>query len=74
MEKEGSKNVVIKDSDDKRQITVVLAATLAGCFVHPQILYEGKLIDVIQWYNFLRAGMCHILQIIGQMKYQWSSI
>jgi len=34
--------VIIEVSDDIRQITVVLAATLTGCFMHPQILYEGK--------------------------------
>jgi len=42
MEKQGSKNMVIKGSDDKQQITVVLAATLTGCFMRPLILYEGK--------------------------------
>ena len=39
MEKGSSKDVVIEGSDDKLQITIVLAATLT---MHPQILYEGK--------------------------------
>ena len=43
MEKQGSKNAVIKGSDDKPQITVVLAATFTGCFTYPHILYEGKI-------------------------------
>jgi len=42
MAKQGSKNVVIKGSDDKWKITVVLAVTLTGCFMHPLILYDGK--------------------------------
>ena len=42
IEKQGSKNVVIKGSNDRRQLTIVLAAILTGCFKYPQILYEGK--------------------------------
>lgn len=38
----GQKNVPIAHSDDKRQVTAVLAATITGEFVYPQILYQGK--------------------------------
>jgi len=34
MEKGGSENVVIKDSDDKQQIAVILAAILADCYLY----------------------------------------
>ena len=42
MEKQGTKNIIVTGVDDKRQITLVLAATMTGCFLNPQILYEGK--------------------------------
>ena len=42
MEKQGTKNIIVTGVDDKRQITLVMAATMTGCFLHPQILYEGK--------------------------------
>ena len=42
MEKQGTKNIIIAGVDDKRQITLVMAATMTGRFLHPQILYEGK--------------------------------
>eukprot|EP00731_Ephydatia_muelleri_P007000 Em0003g1248a len=42
MEKTGSKQVPIIGLDDKRQITVVLAITLSGLLLPPQVLYQGK--------------------------------
>ena len=38
----GAKVVPIANSDDKRQVTAVLAAMLTGEFLPPQIIYEGK--------------------------------
>ena len=38
----GAKAVPIANSDDKRHVTAVLAATLTGEFLPPQIIYEGK--------------------------------
>ena len=38
----GAKVVPIANSDNKRQVTAVLAATLTGEFLPPQIVYEGK--------------------------------
>ena len=38
----GAKVVPIAHCDDKRQVTAVLAATLTGEFLPPQIIYEGK--------------------------------
>ena len=34
--------IIVTGVDDKRQITLVLAATMTGCFLYPQVLYEGK--------------------------------
>ena len=34
MEKGGSENVVIKGSDDKQHIAVILAVILADCYTH----------------------------------------
>ena len=42
MAKEGSKKVKIAVIDDKRQITVVLAGTLAGELLPLQLIYQGK--------------------------------
>ena len=42
MEKEGAKTVPIAYSDDKRQLTAVLAITAAGEYLPPQLLYQGK--------------------------------
>ena len=40
-EKKGSKRVEIRGIDDKRQITAVLAGTLSGKFLPPQLIYSG---------------------------------
>lgn len=42
MHKSGDKIIPIASSDDKRQITGILAATITGEFLPPQVLYEGK--------------------------------
>ena len=42
MEKEGTKIVPIAHSDDKRQLTAVLAVTAAGDYLPPQLLFQGK--------------------------------
>ena len=41
-EKEGTNIVPIAHSDDKRQLTAVLAITAAGDYLLPQLLYQGK--------------------------------
>ena len=38
----GEKQIPIKGIDDKHQYTVVLACTLSGDFLPPQILYQGE--------------------------------
>lgn len=42
MEKLGSKRIEIVGSDDKRQLTAVFGASLAGDFLPPQLVYKGK--------------------------------
>ena len=42
MEKEGSKQVTIAGSNDKRQITLLLTVTKAGTLLPPQLIYSGK--------------------------------
>ena len=42
METQGEKVVKISHSDDKRQITGVFAATLAGDYFPPHLIHKGK--------------------------------
>ena len=42
MELEGAKRVEITGKDDKRQITVVFAGSMAGDFLPIQLVYKGK--------------------------------
>ena len=42
MAKEGSKRVEIAGVEDKRQLTAVLAGTMSGKFLPPQVIYGGK--------------------------------
>jgi len=41
MDKKGTKKVKFVGLDDKHQITVVFAATMAGHFLPPQLVYKG---------------------------------
>ena len=45
MHQAGAKVVPISHSDDKRQVTAVLAATLRGELLPPQIIYQGKTVQ-----------------------------
>ena len=42
MHRAREKVITISNSDDKRQVTAVFAATLTGDFLAPQIIYKGK--------------------------------
>ena len=42
MNREGEKSIPISGLNNKREITVVLAATLAGEYLPPHLLYQGK--------------------------------
>ena len=52
MESEGAKKVEIVAKDDKCQITAVLAGSLKGDFLPPQIIYEGKTTRCLPVVNF----------------------
>ena len=52
MEKQGSKRVKIIGKDDKRQITVVLAGTMAGDFLPVQLVYQGTTSRCLPPYKF----------------------
>ena len=42
MEKEGTKRIELAGKEDKRQLTAVLAGSMSGDFLPPQIIYQGK--------------------------------
>ena len=42
MHRAGEKVVPITNSDDKRQITAVVAASMTGEYLPPQLIYTGK--------------------------------
>lgn len=42
MNRAGEKVIAIANSDDKRQITAVFAATMTGEYLPPQVIYKGK--------------------------------
>ena len=42
MNKAGEKIILIANLDDKRQITAVLAITMSGSYLAPQLIYQGK--------------------------------
>lgn len=50
--KSGSKRVEIVANDDKRQITAVLAGTLTGDFLPPQLIYKGTTPRCLPSVNF----------------------
>ena len=52
MEKEGTQRVEIVGKDDKCQITAVLAGSLTGDFLPPQLVYQGMTKRCIPTVNF----------------------
>lgn len=68
MEPMGSKRVEVTGLGDKRQITAVFCASLAGEFLLVQLIYREKRKPVYQDLYFLMIGMLHILLITGAMK------
>jgi hypothetical protein len=42
MAQSGSKQIPVVGMEDKREITVLLAATAAGSLLPPQVIYQGK--------------------------------
>ena len=52
MAEEGSSRVEIIGLGDKRQITAVLACTLSGKFLPPQVIYSGKTSHCLPTFSF----------------------
>ena len=52
MDREGSKRVEVTGVSDKRLITALFCGSLTGDFLPMQVVYKGRLIDVILTTNF----------------------
>ena len=52
MAEEGTKHVEIDGKDDKRQITAVFVCSMAGNFLPPQIIYQGKTTRCLPKFKF----------------------
>jgi len=52
MEAAGSKRVEVAGKDDKKQLTALLAGSLTGDFLPPQIIYQGKTTRCLPNYDF----------------------
>ena len=52
MEAEGAKRVEIAGKNDKRQLTAVLAGSMTGNFLPPQVIYQGKTQRCLPQYQF----------------------
>ena len=68
MQKECAKIVPIAHSDDKRQLTAVLAITVAGEYFPPQLLYQEGHQNATHKLHFHQVGMCGIQKTTGQMR------
>ena len=68
MNHSGATVVVISKSNDMRQVTAVLAGTLTGEFLMPQILYEGKTNRCHPKSSAPVAGMCGTVRPIGPVR------
>ena len=56
----------ITHSDDKHQVTAVLAATLRDEFLPPQVIYQGKMVKCHPKVAILSGW--DIFQITGQIQ------
>ena len=71
MATEGSKRIEVGGLGDKRQLTAVFAASLAGDFLPPQIIYKlERHHGVFQLRNFQKIGISHLPKTIGRMRRQ----
>ena len=52
MAEEGAKQVELIGKDDKRQLTAVLAGSMSGKFLPPQLIYQGKTTRCLPYYEF----------------------
>ena len=69
MSKQGEQSIPIAGFDDKREITVILAVTLAGKYLyHLRFCTRAKQTVVIQQLSFHLSGMCDMQKTTGLMK------
>ena len=71
MEKEGARRVELAGKDDKRQLTAVFGGSMAGDFLPPQLIYQGKIQRYIpkvdfpdDWHMIFSATMTDYLEKI----------
>ena len=64
----GAKRVEAVGINGKRQLTAVLAGSLAGDFLPPQIIYQGKAPRCLPMYNFPEKW--HVIYSINH----WSNV
>lgn len=57
MHKSGEKIIPIANLDDKRQITAVVAVTIGGHYLAPQLIYQGKPFVLIPRLHHLMNGI-----------------
>ena len=67
MRQSGDKVIPVSHSDNKRQITAVLAATMKGEYL-PNSFIKEKYSNVTHKLTFLRSGTSGIRRITGQIK------
>jgi len=53
MVEEGAKRVELVSKDDKRKITALLAGSMSGEFLPPQLINQGKTSRCLPNYDFL---------------------
>ena len=66
-----AKKVVIANSDDKSQITAVLAATITGEHLPRQLIYKGKTTRCSPKVLFPEGWVFGTWTIIGPMRTLW---
>ncbi len=68
--KEGSKQVPIIGLEDKREMTVLLACTLSGKLLHPQLIYAGRTSRCHPSVSFPDGWNITHSQTVGQQRKQ----
>ena len=64
---QGVKQVDVTGLDDKREMTALLACTLAHCCLLSSFM-QGKQPNVVLWWIFQKAGIFGIQTVIGALK------
>ena len=70
LEVQGSKQIDTIGLENKREITVLLAISLTGELISPQVIYAGKTPRCQPHVNIPLGGTLLILRVTGQIKTQ----